>query len=815
MIRTLVRAALGALAGLAVAFPVLAQATGEIAGRVTDAATSRPVAGAQVSAEPAGARAITAADGGYRLRDVAPGRQTVTVRALGYARLAVPAEVAAGAATPLNLGLTTAIIPLDAVVVTGTIAPTEVRSIPNQVSVVTAAQIEARGVTRVEEVLRAELPGLFGAEAVPQSGLGTSRVRLFARGSSTLGGGASAPRVYVDGVVLSDPGEMNVIDPRSIERIEFIPGPQASTIYGSGAMNGVLQIFLKKGSFGAERTRVSMELAGGVIQNNYDTHLAPERSARMEVGGSRGPVSYTVGGSYRGEGAWIPGRTEERLGVDLGMRLVLDRATAQLTARQGWMRFDGASQPFEREAILAGRRALVPVALTGSDVASRWEQQTLALSVGYASTPWWRHELVAGHDTRDNGTVRRPQFLTFADSLHSVTQIGAGTTTLRVSTTADVPLRGPVRPVLVAGAEHTSERFTSANGTGIHEDGNLRALSFSRRQVRSTGAFGQAQVGFFETAFVTAGVRVEDHRHFGDDYGLSVQPRIGGTLVRTVGALTAKVRGAYGRAISPPPADARQDGYSTQQGIRYLSILGNRDIGPEVQRGGEAGIDLAWDGRFSLGATHYRQTAEDLITTVLSALTDSTLVSDFGAPFSYFQQQYVNLGRVRNTGWELQGTAELGALVLRGTLSTTRSRVLELNDPEDPRYALAAEVVGPARESGALDARYRSGRLQLGGRITHVGPVRLDRNDALLDDAGQPRVLPPSPRVFNPFERFAAGGYRAEGYRTADLNAGYDLRASAHLFANVFNVGDHYRTDVANTAVARGRRTLLGVRMGF
>ncbi len=76
-------------------------------------------------------------------------------------------------------------------------------------------------------------------------------------------------------------------------------------------------------------------------------------------------------------------------------------------------------------------------------------------------------------------------------------------------------------------------------------------------------------------------------------------------------------------------------------------------------------------------------------------------------------------------------------------------------------------------------------------------------------------MLPPSPRVFNPFERFAAGGYRAEGYRTADLNAGYDLRASAHLFANVFNVGDHYRTDVANTAVARGRRTLLGVRMGF
>lgn len=807
-----------AVAGLAAALaaPLPAQGTGEIAGRVTDAATSRPVAGAQIVAEPAGGRAVTDVDGTFRLRGIPAGRQTVSARALGYARLAVPVEVRAGASTPLSLGLAAAVIPLEAVVVTGTVSPTEVRSVPNQVAVVTARQIEQRGVTRLEEVLRAELPGLFGAEAAPNPGQGVSRVRLFARGSSNLRGDASGPQVYVDGVRLDNPEEMNVIDPRSIERVEFVPGPQATTIYGSGAINGVLQVFLKKGSFGADRTRVTAEFSGGAIQNNYDGSLAPEQAHRLEVSGSRGAVSYNAGGSYRGEGEWVPGRTEERFGVDAGMRLVLGRATAQATARLGWMNFDGASQPFERAAILDGRRLLTPVALTGADISTGWAQQTLALTLAYASAPWWRHELVAGVDTRNNSTTRRPQFLTFADSLYNLSDQEGATSTLRFSTTVEPPLRGPVRPTLVLGAEHTDRRLLIASGNSLFDDGNLTPLNVLRARTRSTGAFAQTQVGFFETAFLTAGLRVEDHRDFGDDYGVSVQPRVGIALVRTVGPLTAKLRGAYGRAINPPPVAAGRDQYSVDfQGRRYLAFLGNPDIGPEVQRGGEAGLDLALDGRFSLGVTHYRQTAEDLVATVLSTITDTTLVSDFGAPFVYFQQQTVNLGRVRNTGWELQGTAELGRLVLRGNLSTARSRVLELNNPDDPRYALSAEVVGPARESGSLDARYQAGRIHLGGRVTHVGRVRLARNDALLDDAGQARVLPPSPRLYNPFERFAGGTYTAGDYRLVDLSAGYDLAPRAHLFANVFNVGDDYRSDVENTAVTRGRRTLLGVRMNF
>jgi outer membrane receptor protein involved in Fe transport len=809
-------AALLALLTLGAAAPAPAPAQAdELRGRVVDAATGRPVGGATVSAEPAGVRALTDAAGEFRLRGLPAGRQTVTVRALGYARLAAPVEAGAGAA-PLELRLAAAVIPLEEVVVTGTVAATELRAVPNQVGVVTAERIRERGAVRMEEVLRAELPGLFSAEAPASAAQGVSRVRLFARGSTNFTGRPSPPKVYVDGVILSDPSELNAIDPASIERIEFIPGPQASTIYGSGAINGVMQVFLKKGEMGAERTRVTLELSGGTIQNSFDRRLAPEQAHRLEVAGGRGPVSYTLGGGYRGEGDWLPGRTEERFGMDAGLRLVLDRATAQATARFGWMHFDGYSDPSRREATLAGRQALTPRVLGRSDLATRWAHRTLGVTLGYASTPWWRHELTAGHDTRASASTRPPQLLSFADTLFNLQDIDQGTSTLRLTSTAELPLRGPVRPTLVAGVEHAHDATVITTGSGRFADGSLSASGYHRARSASTGVFAQTQVGVMETLYLTGGVRVEEHRHFGEDYGLSVQPRAGATLVQTAGRLTGRVRGAYGRAINPPPAGARRDVYRVDFfGRRYLSSVANPELGPEVQRGGEAGIDLAWDGRFSLGVTRYDQTADDLIHTLIRDMVDTTLINDFGAPLYFSQLETVNLGRVRNTGWEVEGAAEAGQLRVRGTFGTMRSRVLELNDPENDRYILAAEMVGPPRESGSLDLRWRAGRLEAGGRVVHVGRLRLDRNDALAEEALSPRTLPESPRVFNPFASYMAGSYTVSGYQTVDLRAAYTVTPTAQLFASVFNAGDRYRNDVTNTAVARGRRTLAGVRMHF
>ena len=82
-------------------------------------------------------------------------------------------------------------------------------------------------------------------------------------------------KTFVDGVELRTGEFLSLIDVRSIERVEVITGPQASTIYGSGALNGVLNIITKKGNPEA-RERLRVHLSYGMIQNMFSSHFAPQ-----------------------------------------------------------------------------------------------------------------------------------------------------------------------------------------------------------------------------------------------------------------------------------------------------------------------------------------------------------------------------------------------------------------------------------------------------------------------------------------------------------------------------------------------------------
>jgi hypothetical protein len=59
--------------------------------------------------------------------------------------------------------------------------------------------------------------------------------------------GSGSPLVYVDGVRLADPGDLDAIDKNTIESVEVVKGVEAVSAYGDEARNGVIMIFLKKG----------------------------------------------------------------------------------------------------------------------------------------------------------------------------------------------------------------------------------------------------------------------------------------------------------------------------------------------------------------------------------------------------------------------------------------------------------------------------------------------------------------------------------------------------------------------------------------
>ncbi|MGQ0764639.1 MAG: SusC/RagA family TonB-linked outer membrane protein [Gemmatimonadota bacterium] len=216
----------------------------------------------------------TTNDGGiYRIvvptDRVLAAQDTVHVTRLGYRPAGAPFAPRAGTVT-VDVTMTTQVIALDQVVVTGTAGNQERRAQAAVVSTIDAADIMAKSPVRdVNELLYARTPGVSMSKA---SGTSGSNTRIDIRGQASVSL-SNYPLVFIDGVrVLSGPrgvaqapggttsgaggqqfNALNDINPEDIESIEIVKGPAASTLYGSDASAGVIQILTKKGRAGSRR----------------------------------------------------------------------------------------------------------------------------------------------------------------------------------------------------------------------------------------------------------------------------------------------------------------------------------------------------------------------------------------------------------------------------------------------------------------------------------------------------------------------------------------------------------------------------------
>lgn len=137
----------------------------------------------------------------------------------------------------------------DAVVVTATRTAQTAEESLSSVTVITQEQIENQQATSIQELLRS----VAGISIVNNGGEGKNS-SLFLRGTNS-----DHILVLVDGVkigsaTLGRPA-FQLIPVEHIERIEVVRGPRSS-LYGSEAIGGVVQIFTKKGG-GAFRPSVS------------------------------------------------------------------------------------------------------------------------------------------------------------------------------------------------------------------------------------------------------------------------------------------------------------------------------------------------------------------------------------------------------------------------------------------------------------------------------------------------------------------------------------------------------------------------------
>lgn len=201
-------------------------------GRVTDAATGEPLAGATVLVTALQVGTTTNAEGYYRLSLPRPGRYRVLFSFVGY-RSQVQEVVLGAEGQVLNVTLAATTLEAPEVTITAKAQATDILATPQPVTVLGGDLLRLqRGVTVMDAL--AQTPGVHLLHT------GTGVAKPVVRG-------LTSQRVLVlqDGVRQEGQqwGEEHgvEIDAAAAERLEVVKGP-ASLLYGSDALGGVVQI---------------------------------------------------------------------------------------------------------------------------------------------------------------------------------------------------------------------------------------------------------------------------------------------------------------------------------------------------------------------------------------------------------------------------------------------------------------------------------------------------------------------------------------------------------------------------------------------
>jgi outer membrane receptor protein involved in Fe transport len=759
---------------------IASQAGGSITGRVTDADTKRPLSGVAVLLDHTLRGATTNDSGVYRFTNIAPGTYTVLAKRLGYTPDRASVSIVGNEVAVADLALTKSASVLDQVVVTGSVAPTEVKTLPTPITVITAQDINDQHLTRLDEVFRTSVPGTISWD---QGALDFTN-SITVRGTNSLILGQNTIKIYIDGIEASN-DLFAVVDVNSIDHVEIIRGPEASTIYGSDASGGVMEVFTKKGDLGQRQLRLDATVAEGVVQSPFRKNGTLGQQYTLGINGGTGDVGYNVGGSYTGAGSWAPGYFASVPSIFGGARLQQDRLTVDLTARYTSRTF---SDPFVPRPPGLPQGPFGSPSFTDNDV----RNETYGVGLGYSATSWWDHHLVLGFDR-----TSQEYYNTHAQSngLYDVFEFHDEKASVAYNTSVHLRPHPLVSADIIGGIAYYRANGDEFAAPGAHSNvGYFGSDSSSPPYLgrvigTNTGVFGQARLGVADALFVTVGARAEHNSNFGTDYGTVVSPRVGAAYVQPIGPITIKARGSYGEGIRPPALGAGE----SQPNI---GLIANPKLGPEKQVGGDGGVDLSIGTHVAVSGTYYRQTAIGLI--------DQVYINATANPPTF---QYQNVGRVKNSGWEFQAQYHADRFAISAQYSITNSTV---------------ETLGPSY----------SGDLKVGDRL-----LAIPRNSA-----GATLTYSPLPRTalhanftymanWNNYNWFAllpalygvtpyAGSTRDYWMRypaIAKIGIGVDQAIVDHLtgFVNVDNVGDNDRYEFDNLAVVPGRRTMVGLRLSY
>ena len=222
--------------------------TNQVTGLVTDK-QKEPLIGVTVTLVGTETRAITDADGMFRINVPAKSGTTLEFNYIGFASK----QVKVNGSRLLNVMLEEETNEFTEVVVTG-YSSQKKASIIGAIETIKPAELQFGSTRTLSNNLAGKLSGVIGIQRSGEPGYDDSN--FWIRGISTFSG-SNNPLILVDGVER----DLDNVDVAEIESFSILKDASASAMYGVRGANGVIVITTKRGKIGAPQVSFHVEHA--------------------------------------------------------------------------------------------------------------------------------------------------------------------------------------------------------------------------------------------------------------------------------------------------------------------------------------------------------------------------------------------------------------------------------------------------------------------------------------------------------------------------------------------------------------------------
>jgi vitamin B12 transporter len=502
---------------------------------------------------------------------------------------------------------------IEAVVVTATRTEQPLAKTGESESVLTGSTLQDLQTVRLTDAL-ALTPGITVDEA---GGLGQPTA-ISIRGAET-----GQTVVLIDGVRINDPSStddgaiLGDVLANNVDRVEILRGPQ-STLYGSDAIGGVVNIITKRG--GASPFGLTASAEGG----SFDTY-----HFNAAANGTVADVDYGLSANYIHSN---------------GISAADSRNGNPETDGDGNLGFAGSARWHIADSISVDVRSYYTAARDDFDDNYPPPNYTVADSAAYNTNRLFAGYAGINADFFDGMFQNRLAIISThsarafydssSDDIHLNYDYAGNTTRFEYQGVVNID---PLSQITF-GAETQTNSFRNDNfGANLYfsppKQGGRDHIS---------GYYLQAQKTFFDALTLTGGVRFDDHSTFGSH-----------TSVKAAAAYDfgegTVLHANYGTGFKAPSL------------YQLYSIYQNpvQTLSPETARGWEAGVDqTVLDGRLRGSLTYFERNTRNMIG-FQSCFVSAPPPACSDPETSFAGGYYYNVGRTRARGVETEVAATI------------------------------------------------------------------------------------------------------------------------------------------------------------